>query len=47
LKKELWDYQFYFLKTPKELMALTDIKAAHWVLITSVSSCVSEITLAE
>lgn len=46
-RKELWDYQFYFLKPPKEITAITDIKTVYWALLTSVYSCVSEITLAE
>jgi hypothetical protein len=47
VEKELWDYQFYFMKSPKELTAVADIRTAYWPLLTDVSSCVSEITLAE
>jgi hypothetical protein len=47
VEKELWDYQFYFMKTPKELKDVTNIKTAYWALLTYVSYYVSEITLAE
>jgi hypothetical protein len=29
VEKELWDYQFYFMKTPKELKDVTNIKTAY------------------